>query len=310
MLKAITILGVVSALLARCNDDAVLAGGAVPPLETVRILPLENGPERLEPSGLTVYKGMVFTLADKVDDTLFRIEFEAGRAVMVEHLKFQPPGRGRMDWEGLTVDADGNFYLASEAMARIAVVDAGSGEARWVSPDLKTVGRQAGLFQKRNAGLEGLVWLGEGHWLAAVEREPRGLIEYRSSHGIEAVSPQLMDKTAFPQALSLLRIPDYSGLTYHNGAVYALFRNGHLVVQLAQTADGYAEVAAWSYAHVETDPQWAYAEQAYGQAEGLAISGERVFIVFDNNRGGRAADGDDRRSLFLEARFPQMTEPK
>lgn len=306
MFKEMALIGLVGFFLSRCQEtpDPIPES---PLLQVVRVLPLENGPQRLEPSGLVFYKGMLFTVADKVDSVIYRIEFSDSAAHMVEHLRFVPPSRGRMDWEGITIDTDGNFYLASENFGRVAKVGA-DGTAEWISPDLRPKSREKGLFQKVNAGLEGITWLGDLHFLLAVEREPRGLVTYRYlREGLELIYPQWMNSTPFNADLSLLRIPDYSGLCYHDGDVYALFRNAHLVVRFGLVGDDYLEAEAWSYRHVETNPQWAYDEQAYGQAEGLAIQDGRVFIVFDNNRGGRQSDRRDTRSLFLEARFPEPT---
>jgi hypothetical protein len=90
-----------------------------------------------------------------------------------------------------------------------------------------------------------------------------------------------------------------------NGTLYGLFRNAHLVVKLERVEGVLEETAAWSYRHIETNPDWAFLSQTYGQAEGLAISGRDVYLIFDNNLGGRQSDPGDGRPLFVHARFPQ-----
>ena len=89
-----------------------------------------------------------------------------------------------------------------------------------------------------------------------------------------------------------------------NGSLYALFRNAHLVVQLERIDGSFEETRAWSYQHIETDPELAYLAQTYGQVEGLAISGREVYLIFDNNLGGRQSNPNDGRPLFIHARMP------
>ena len=178
------------------------------------------------------------------------------------------------------------------------------GHANWASPDLRVEPMKMGLFAKNNAGFEGLAWLGPNHWLGAVEREPRGLVEWRRTGGSIEVTASLQEHSPFSDALPLLRLPDFSGLDTDAGKVYALFRNAHLVVRLERSGGQFKEAEAWSYRHIEADPRWAYKAQTYGQAEGLVVEGRDVFIVFDNNLGARQSDPDDGSSLLVHARIP------
>lgn len=285
--------------------DAPLSGTRAPELEVVRISPV-NTPYPLEPSGLTLHAGALFTVADKVNDTLFKVEWDGGgEARLVPHLRFKGLGGGAMDWEGITVDKTGTFFLISESRGRLARVES-TGDASWASVDLRTPGREAGLFQKRNAAFEGIARLGPNHWLGAVEREPRGLVEWTDAGMEGEVMAWQMMQSPFKGALSLLRIPDYSGLHFDatQGVLYALFRNAHLVVRLEKREGRWAETQAWSYRHIETDPRWAFMAQTYGQAEGLVVEGQTVYLIFDNNLGGRQSDRSDTRPLIVEARMP------
>lgn len=234
---------------------------------------------------------------------IYRIETTAQEARVVPHLHFDPPQRGAMDWEGITSDAGGTFYLISERRGRLLQVTS-DGLSSWATPDLRSQGRDLGMFTKINAGFEGVAWLGPQNWLAAAEREQRGLVEWWGTGEQILVQTEARPDSPFKAALPLLRLPDYSGLDTNGRNVYALFRNAHLVVRLEKTDEGWVETEAWSYRHVETHPEVAYQSQTYGQAEGLVVDGEDVFIVFDNNLGTRFADPTDRRPLFLHARFP------
>lgn len=307
-----------SLLLFGCRREPAGDLPDIPGLEKVLVYALDV-PEPMEPSGLVFQNGLLLTVADKIDDTIFRVAFDGDAARLVPHLTFTPPESGPMDWEGLTTDPEGNLYLISERRGRLLRVTP-AGEAAWVTPDLREPAAKEGLFAKFNAGFEGVTRLGPGHWLGAVEREPRGLVEWRidtgplenpegAAHLLEYAGQQLyleaFDKrdSAYIKALPLLRLPDYSGLDSVGDRVYALFRNAHLVVELARTPDGWQEIDAWTYRHIETNPQWAYRAQTYGQAEGLAIRGRDVFLIFDNNKGGRQRDPDDRRPMLVHARF-------
>ena len=300
MLSAISILA--AGCLKRGTDSPV---GHYPRLELVAVWPIDSAVP-VEPSGLTLAEGRLYTVADKINDTVFRIQFGDETVRLEPAIRFRPPANGNMDWEGLTIDGEGNFYLVSEEFSRVARVTP-RGEASWASPLLRAEGRKEGLFAKANAGFEGIAWLGPNHWLGAAEREPRGLVEWRQQGGLFSVMARQMEQSPFADALPLLRLPDYSGLDTDAGQVFALFRNAHLVVRLVRTAEGFTEAEAWSYQHIETDPRWAYRSQTYGQAEGLVVDGQDVWLIFDNNLGGRQSNPDDGRSMLVHARFP--TQP-
>lgn len=293
-------------LVTGCDQlPIVLAESRVAELELIAAYPVENEPGLLEPSGLTLWDGRLFTVADKDDGTIFEVVIDPPVARLVPHLRFTPPQERRpMDWEGITVDPRGNFHLISEEHGRMFSIgpDFAGG---WTTPDLRPYGRHLGLFAKHNAHFEGIAWLGPDHFLGAAEREPRGLVEWRKQGGEWQVSAWLMEDSPFLAELPLLRVPDYSGLYYDNGRLFALFRGASLVVELERTEDGFQEIAAWSYARYERESEWAYRNQVYGQAEGLVVNGDEVFIIWDNNRGGRIADPSDRRSLLLHMRIPK-----
>lgn len=275
---------------------------AIPELELVRAYPVE-APHLLEPSGLTMTDGVLYTVADKVDHTIYRIRLGEETAELSPAIRFTPPDRRTMDWEGITTDRGGSFYLISEQRGRLLQVTS-DGTATWASPDLRPAARELGLFAKNNAGFEGLAWLGPNHWLGAAEREPRGLVEWTGIDETVRAEAWLHEDSPYKQALPLLRLPDFSGLHADEGKVYALFRNAHLLIRMEKSDGKWVEKAAWSYRHIETDPRWAYRAQTYGQAEGLVVSGQDVYLIFDNNLGPRMHDSTDRRSLLVHARIP------
>lgn len=294
-------------LLSGCTRDWAGARSATaghPKLELIAAYTLDI-PEPLEPSGLTLWNGQLYTVADKADTTIYRVDIQDGQARLVPALRFQAPGGGEMDWEGISVDPGGTFYLISENLGRMLRVTP-DGTATWATPDLREHVGDTGLFAKSNAGFEGIAWLGPNHWLGAVEREPRGLVEWRGHGGSLEIDASLQEHSPHSNALPLLRLPDFSGLDTDGDKIFALFRNAHLVVRLERKEQSLVETDAWSYAHIETDPRWAYRSQTYGQAEGLVVNGSDVYLIFDNNLGGRQADRNDGRPLLVHARFPQQ----
>jgi hypothetical protein len=280
-------------LLAGCWKPP--AAEAIPRLQLLRALPVD-APGDVEPSGLAWHAGVLYTVCDKTDDTIFRLDLSGDTARMIPHLRFRPPSRGPMDFEGITIDGAGNFFLASEFHSRVLWVRP-DGATRWLTGDIKVVAHNAGMLVKYNAGLEGLALLPDGDILLAAEREQRGFIRVAGLRGEGVLrAAGATNQTRFTQALALWRIADYSGLATDNGRVFALFRNAHLVVELEPDGELFRESPrAWSYAHIENDPRYAYREERFGQAEGLAVHGDTVYLIVDNNRSPRRADPADRR---------------
>jgi uncharacterized protein YjiK len=271
-------------------------------LELVAVLPVDM-PAALEPSGLTEYNGELYTVADKDNQTIYKVAYDGNQAALVPAVRFNAPRHwGLLDWEGVTADQSGNFYLISEKLGRLYKVTP-EGEGDWISPDLRDEARGLGLFTKSNAGFEGIARIADNQFIGAAEREPRGLVEFTVSGDSVTCFPHVMEYSSYSNRLNFLRIPDYSGMDTENGQIYALFRNAHLVVRLHKTESGYEEAEAWSYQHLETDPRWAYIEQTFGQAEGLVVRGREVFLIMDNNLGGRKSDPGDGRSMLIHARM-------
>ncbi len=303
-----------AALLAAVVWTAVVTGcGSTPAtpayeedgkLELVRVFPVESS-RPVEPSGLCLFRGVLYSVSDKSDGTVYRISFGNGAARMEPHIRFDPPaGAGTMDFEGITVDEEGNFYLASEAHARILRVTP-EGEAQWYFESVLAAGREAGMFKVPNASVEGITILDNGNFLLAAERQPRGLIEVDGRTG-DVVRAQMMNQTQFSDRLSILRRPDWTGLYNYGGDVFALFRNANMVVRLERDADGgFRETEdAWGFRHVEESGEFRFDDLRYGKAEGLAIDERYYYIILDNNRRPRAVDRSDRRPLLFVFRNP------
>jgi hypothetical protein len=269
-------------------------------LRLIRAYPVEGSGGAREPSGLTLQSGRLFAVCDKVDDTVFRIDLDNGVARMVPHILFTPPpGAQHLDFEGITSDEEGYFYLASETYSRILRVSP-SGEASWLFDSIEPAAREAGLLLRHNAKVEGIALLPNGNFLLAAERHPRGLLEVDGRTG-EVVHAQVMNSTLYSADLPLLRIPDWTGLFVFQDQVFALFRNAHLVVPLGRHEDGnfYEAAGARSFQHVEESSEYRYDVLRFGKAEGLAMDERFIYVVLDNNGRPRAIDRSDKRPLLF-----------
>jgi hypothetical protein len=280
-------------------------GGAPVPRDLVleRALPIDVD-EDFEPSGLLLLDGRLLTVSDKNDDTVFELVLGDDVAEARPFIHFEPPpGEPQpFDFEGLSLDHDGSLLLVSEARYRVLSLTR-AGKAAWLTPSLLPIGAKAGLFQERNAALEGIARLGDGRLLLAAEREPRGLIELGAQRPTSEARAWAMPDSLYPPPAG--RNPDFADLATSGSAVYALERNAHLIVRIERGERAWLEREAWSFGRVENDPRFVCADTSFGLAEGLAMDDQHVYVVLDNNRDARAADTTDHRSLlFIFARPP------
>src|SRR5690606_6284304 len=208
----------------------------------------------------------------------------------------KPPGVDELDLEGISSDGAGGLLVACEYPVRILRIGPDSSTA-WYTPPLKAFGSTVGLFQLPNATVEGVARLSDGRLVLAAERSERGLIELPASGELSHARAWSMPRTPF--ALGGTRLPDFSDLATADGALFALVRNGHLVVRLERTSAGWNEQQAWSFARAENDAQHAYFDRRYGVAEGLAMDENFIDFVLDNNADNRLVKRGDIRSQLL-----------
>lgn len=268
------------------------------PLKLFRVLPVE-GPENCQPSGLTIRSDTLFTVSDKHDSAIYRVELQDTAAVLIPYLTFQIPDTASKTWfdfEGITHDDSGNFYVVSESRFRILRVSA-AGEIAWITPDLKPYGESKGLLRVKNAYLEGITWLGGNRFILAAEREPRGLLEVETGNPNVAVSAHKFDAVKFPFAKG--RSPDFADLFWYHDTLYALERNAFVVSRLIKENGQYRQGKGWSYGRIENDPKFLYADTTYGLAEGLCMDDRYIYIALDNNGDARRNNPKDTRPLLF-----------
>ncbi len=280
-------------------NRVVIPEEIVTPLKAVKVLPVE-GPENNQPSGLTIFNNTLFTVSDKHDDTIFRIQLNGNKAVLVPHVQFEPSElvtEKALDFEGITCDSEGNFYIISESTFRILRVSADGKEVSWVSPSLQSYGEKVGLFQTRGAYLEGITFVDENQFVVCAERQPRGIIEVNT----DTTPPKI---TAFKYnttraELPKDRNPDFTGLFWENEILYTLQRNAYVLCKLVKNQQGFEEENFWSYKAIVTREEFQYENMIFGRAEGLCMDKDYVYVILDNNGDARRAVPSDRRPLLL-----------
>ena len=269
------------------------------PLRALKVLPVE-GPEFNQPSGLTIFKKMLFTVSDKHDDTIFRIQLMKDKALLVPHIHFNlnepAPFRG-FDFEGITCDEKGNFYIVSESCFRILKVTSDGKNVSWITPCLRSDGEKAGLFKTRAAYLEGIAYLGNGQFVVCAERDPRGIIEVNTNIRPISVKAFKLDHSRLKLAEG--RSYDFTGLFWENGVLYALERNLYALCSLTKTPEGYEEKTFWSYKDIVTSEFNQYENMIFGRGEGLCMDENHIYVILDNNGDARQNDPNDRRPLLL-----------
>ncbi|MBF8741163.1 esterase-like activity of phytase family protein [Pseudomonas guariconensis] len=270
-------------------------------------------------SGLAWCRGALWTVSDRDDDRIYRLD-QKGEVWRAQPLTFTPPPvpqsglpwglrsrnwavsyirGGELDFEGITCDQAGNFYLVSEAHAAVLQVPV-EGEPEWlhIDPSMVRQARASGMLLHFNALFEGLAInpAGDRLWLAA-ERERRGLVAIErqqsvwkcgrrcvllSEAGVEMQPPQMPE----PQAMSR----DFSDLAWYEGKLFTLERNAYRICR-RDTDSGKVE-RCWSFAADALVDERRY-DQPYGLAEALVIDASGAWIGLDNNSGDRA-DGEKR----------------
>ena len=270
-------------------------------------------------SGLALCRGELWGVSDRDDDQIYRFDQQASvwRAEALAFTPPQPPESGlpwglksrnwavsfvrggALDYEGITCDQAGNFYLVSEAHAAVLQIPV-EGQPDWLRIDQAMVrqARASGMLLHFNALFEGLAInpAGDRLWLAA-ERERRGLIAVQrqqavwncgrscvllSEAGVEMQPAQMPGSRELPR--------DFADLALFEGKLFTLERNAFRICR--RDADSGAVERCWSFAADALTEARRY-DQPFGLAEALVIDKNGAWVGLDNNNGTRA-DGETR----------------
>lgn len=274
-------------------------------------------------SGLAVCGNALWTVSDRDDDQIYRLDTRAptwqAEAVGIDVPPVPESGLpwglrsrtkaasfirgGDLDFEGITCDAAGNRYIVSEAHAAVLQVPP-AGAPQWlnIAPAMVQEARASGMLLHFNALFEGLAINPEGDriWLAA-ERERRGLISIRPVQGLwncdgpcvlMSEAGRQVQPAKFTDGKAVSK--DFADLALFNGKLFTLERNAF---QICRRDPVTASVElCWSFADETLTPERRY-PQPYGLAEALVVDVEGAWLGIDNNFGPRA-DGEKRPMVY------------
>lgn len=281
------------------------------------------GSESMNLSGLDFCDGTLLTVSDKVGDTIYRLtpadghySIESDRKVVVPSHDYPRAwlrqvyaylrdliGQSDTDWEGISC-SEGSVALISEMYGSILTLD-GKDQPVWVSVAEERFLAKTPLYREFFIGFESISIIGKDEWVLGHERSPAKLIavnKSRSEHQValeRALSVTDIDGYEAPQKAS----EDVSGSDVNNGMLYTLHRSSRQVC--AQEANPLFTRfrGCRSFAAIELAERHAYPSMTYGRAEGLAVTQDRIYIVFDNNSDQRLLDGSSE-ALLLEFENP------
>lgn len=286
---------------------ACSSGTSIQELKLLRALPVEYT-EPVEPSGLTGFADKLYTVSDDHDSLIFQVEIRRDRALLIPHRSFTAPGideNSWLDFEGITCDKNGNFYIVSESRCQVLRVSAKGDSISWVGESLYPAGREKGLFQVKNAFLEGITCIEPGQFLMVAERQPRGIIELglKSDSAMVTVIPFNYTRLNNPRNLNI----DFSGLCSKGDTVFVLERWANCITQIELRGNAILEKRFWSYEKYENSDEFRYSSTRYGHGEGLWMDNQFVYVILDNNGDFRVADSTDTRpQLFIFERPQDM----
>ncbi len=294
------VIWIIWALLIACKNPEP----QIRPLELVQAYPVDRVPW-IETSGLCMANDSLFTIGDNIDHTIYHIKLQDSVASLYPSRTFPQIAEKtlqKLDFEGITADSEGNFYLVSETHLKIFKVPPNPSRAEWITKSLDSLGRQAGLFQKPNALIEGIALIPPKTFILCAEREPRGLLRVDLNVSPAQTLAIQAEFSHIPKKAG--RNLDFSGLWYDGQRLFILERFGSAVCEFEFETGSFNVKKIWSFAHVEEHPDYQYIDSRYGHAEGLCMDSEHIYVIVDNNRDARKANPKDTRPLLFVFKNP------
>jgi len=271
-------------------------------LELIRALPVEGA---TEPSGLTILANRLFVVSDNDDQTIYELRIRETSATLTPHVRFAAPpldGVAKLDFEGISHDKKGDFYLVSESTSRVLRVSQDGRTAEWVTPDIREVGRKKGLFQIVNGGLEGVACVSPQQFFLCAERQARGILKVRVRDGQTETEAWNCDERDWDSPYG--RPPDFSDLYLEKDRLFALMRSDEGVAEMRRDGERFHARQFWSFGRTLRDPAYSYRDSTYGKAEGLSMDRKRIYLILDNNTDTRSNNEQDARPLFFIFKRP------
>lgn len=276
-----------------------------------------SGPPNLHPSGLSHCRNELLMISDRYPQTIFKLVetneglkaktflqltyIEIPKTTFITTLvsrMFSFMGK-RFDWEGISCDNKGNIYLGSERWQKILKVHPNE-RFEWLDIPIAELGLSIGLFQHRNAKLEGIAWLPGNEVVVVGERWPRGVMYFRPKQSRWLLyKAHLPEDSSFPEHNTS---NDLTDVLYDQGKIYTLERSASIICRRSLTE--LKMERCWSFAKIAAKPEYQYDTMRPGLGEGLAIHQNHLMVIYDNNNNPRMQDAKDKRSTLFWFKIP------
>lgn len=275
------------------------------------------GSETMNLSGLDDCGGVLLTVSDKVQNTIYKLESDEGHFDLKPHHHFSTPdhdfsrpllrtvyaflrklvGQSATDWEGISCTA-GTTALISEMYGSILIIG-NEQQPFWVSVADEMLTNRLQIYQHPFIGFESISIAGKNRFLIGHERNPASLFSLDLAH--PSNDPQgkvfpVKDIQGYTEPRGASN--DISGSDVHAGVLYTLHRSARQVCAQSVGALFTQFFGCQSFSSVAHARQYAYSSMTYGRAEGLAVREGQIYIIFDNNNDERLSDGSSEALLF------------
>lgn len=232
--------------------------------------------QRFDLSGMVVVKGVIYVVADKVENPyIYTMEWKGKYWHLTDSIPIRFSNnliteRSIIDLEAIDYH-EGFFYIANEADHTVLKVNM-EGQVEMFPIKYEKFGEETKNWM-RNASYEGLAIDPKRNIMyLAKERDPRFFYEVDLSTGL------IWHKFNFPETESA----DMADIKFQDGFLYVLERNSNHVTKIdPKTREVVAKV---SYRDVCSDPKGKlYGPTPYGMAETLHLNETEIWIGLDNN---------------------------
>jgi uncharacterized protein YjiK len=263
--------------------------------------------EQFDASGLLwTAEGALLTVNDR-GSSLYRIVLSSGPSAELVALtncftsgqlaSFQYDKVDRYDCEGIAQDALGRIYICEEANRWVLRCDSAAQKVERLNIDWTPV-RNYFSSRDANASLEGIA-IGNGVLYVANERSVGRII------AVDLQSLRVTDHFSVQPAGSRARDVHYTDLSWADGALFVLLREGRCVLKVDPAR--HRVLAQYNFTALEENAETKY-HTLYptGNMEGLAVDHAFIWLVTDNNGLGRVRYPKDQRPTLFRCPRPDI----
>jgi hypothetical protein len=227
-----------------------------------------------------------------------------------------PRFKMRLDMEGVTV-CGGAVYVVSEQQRLVIRYHLKTKKVTRHPIDFATYERKTAQKWRPvprfsvsfNAGYEGITCDPRRKRLYLIqERQPRMIFAASwLSTWKDGTALSLIDHFDLPSLFLPKRVkgvdlpPDFAGAAMSGSFLYVLYRNARVVMKVDPIRHALIQTVSYG----KTESKLYASPKPYGLAEGLALSSQRLFLVFDNNGRPRAQLPTDRRPVVASFKRPK-----